>query len=306
MRTLLVTLVLLCPATAMAWDGPDLWYAPVDGDMPGGGGILGTGGAHDHGIKCLDCHQEREETTLDLTFSFTPPLDLDRYTPGQRYRVDVAMLDEQLGPPCDQYMVHVNNFAAEFQNAAGDAVGTLESDNGISAGSCPTDFTDPTTGTTALYRDCEVVFPRRAENLTSWTFYWTAPSTASEVRLYYGAVDGDCMMSSLGDAVVAGNKVMLAAAARVDHAPAVRPSGHASPRPDRGRLARRLPRDPFVRPGTDHAACGDRGRRVRRGQPGAAGRRDRRCHFRGRRAGRVEHPQPPRRRGRHPSGGHVR
>lgn len=219
MRAAILTVVLLSiPTTALAWDGPELWYAPATAASPGGGGIIGTGGQRDHGITCLDCHRDREETTLDVTFTFTPPLDESgpadaRYAPGQRYRIDVAMVNEQLGPPCDQYMAHHNNFAANFELPSGAPAGILESDSGQSQASCPPDFTDPTTGTTALYGDCEVVFPRRGENLTSWTFYWTAPSTPAEVRLFYGATDGDCMMTSLGDAVVVGDRTLVAASA---------------------------------------------------------------------------------------------
>jgi hypothetical protein len=214
----LVLVLLLAPTAAMAWDGPELWYAPVTAASPGGGGIIGTGGKRDHGITCLDCHRERVETTLDVAFTFTPALDetvpnVARYTPGRRYRIDVAMRNESLGPPCDQYMAHHNNFAANFELASGAPAGILESDSGQSQSNCPPDFTDPSTGTTALYGDCEVVFPRRGENMTAWTFYWTAPSTAAEVRLFYGATDGDCMMTSLGDAVVAGNRTLVPATA---------------------------------------------------------------------------------------------
>jgi len=218
MRTMLLVLaLLLVPTTAIAWDGPELWYAPVTAASPGGAGIVGTGGQRDHGITCLDCHQERVDTALDVTFTFTPPLvasgPASAYSPGQRYRVDVAMLNESLGPPCDQYMAHHNNFAANFELTSGAPAGILESDSGQIQSSCPPDFTDPQTGTTALYGDCEVVFPRRGENMESWTFYWTAPSAPSEVRLFYGATDGDCMMTSLGDAVVVDDLTLVAAAA---------------------------------------------------------------------------------------------
>lgn len=214
MRARLCTIaLLLLPGAAYGWDGPELWYASATAASPGGGGIVGTGGKRDHGITCLDCHRERVETNLDVSFAFTPPLQASgpsfTYALGQRYRIDVRMLNESLGPPCDPYMAHHNNFAADFELASGAAAGTLESDSGQSQTSCPPDFTDPSSGTTALYGDCRVVFPRRGENMTAWTFYWTAPATAAEVRLFYGAVDGDCMMSSLGDAVVVGTRTLV-------------------------------------------------------------------------------------------------
>jgi hypothetical protein len=223
MRAIVIaTLLVLAPGAALAWDGPELWYASPSAANPGGGGIVGTGGKRDHRITCLDCHRERVETNLDVSFTFTPPLQTSGpafgYALGQRYRVDVRMLNEALGPPCDPYMAHHNNFAANFELASGAAAGVLESDSGQSQSSCPPDFTDPTSGTTALYGDCAVVFPRRGENMTAWSFYWTAPSTAAEVKLFYGATDGDCMMSSFGDAVIVGSKTLVAAAAaRTQH-----------------------------------------------------------------------------------------
>src|SRR5690242_11475406 len=82
-------------APAFAWDGPELGYGPADGASPGGGGILGTGGAHDHGVTCGDCHVEAPMETPALDFTYSPPMgaagpDLV-YTPGQRYRVDVQL-----------------------------------------------------------------------------------------------------------------------------------------------------------------------------------------------------------------------
>jgi len=197
---------------AAAWDGPAMWYAPVGGPTSGGGGIFGTGGQRDHHITCLDCHVDPVDTGMSLDFQFDPPLagaDASIYTPGQRYRVDVRMLGAS--PSCGN-PVNIDNFAATFEDDAGTTVGLLESDSGQSQGNCPTDYPNPSTGTTALFRDCQVIFSRGLENARMWRFYWTAPP-AGTVRLYYGAVDGDCWMNSRDDAVDTGRRTLTAASA---------------------------------------------------------------------------------------------
>ena len=72
MKTLLIAIIVCIASPALAWDGPANWYQAADGANPGGGGILGTGGGHDHGIKCTDCHVERKTENLTLGFTFSP------------------------------------------------------------------------------------------------------------------------------------------------------------------------------------------------------------------------------------------
>jgi hypothetical protein len=205
--------------TALAWDGAMLWYAPADGATPGGGGILGTGGAHDHGITCADCHVDRDPRVVDLRFQFSPAVgaagpDLV-YAPGQRYRVDVQLFNAGLGPPCDQYSKNIDQFAASFETASGAPAGILESDSGQSSTNCPSVWPEPSpVGTTGLVSDCDVVFATGGENVTSWTFWWTAPSSGT-VELFYGGVDGDCDMMSMNDAVVTGSRVLRAPTAAI-------------------------------------------------------------------------------------------
>jgi hypothetical protein len=38
----------------------------------------------------------------------------------------------------------------------------------------------------------------------TWTFTWLAPNDATTVTMYYGVVDGNCMMDSSGDDVRVG------------------------------------------------------------------------------------------------------
>jgi hypothetical protein len=241
MRTtvgLAAVLALSRSTPAAAWDGPGLWYADADDATPGGGGILGTGGAHDHGITCADCHVDRDPEVIDLRFQFSPAMgtvgpDLV-YTPGRRYRVDVQLLNATLGPPCGPYMDNRDLFAASFETMAGSPAGVLESDSGQSTSNCPVTYPDPAPpGTTGLAKDCAVIFALGTPNLTQWTFYWTAPSSGA-VELFYGGVDGDCDMMSMGDAVVTGTRVLRApmAAATPAETPAEtrdRSDDHGSP-----------------------------------------------------------------------------
>ncbi len=228
MRTAITVLVLLVTAApAAAWDGPELWYDRADAASPGGGGIFGTGGLRDHRVTCSHCHVDRVENGVTLDLRFQPALGSAggeaTFQAGQRYRIDVSLVGETLGSICDPYMMNMNGFAVAFENDGGAIVGTLESDSGQIQSNCPTNFTDPPSGTTALYRDCQTVFSIAPEDVAAWTFYWTAPATGGTVRMYYGGVDGDCTMSSRGDGVVAGRRTLIGASAQ-----------SASPAPGRG------------------------------------------------------------------------
>jgi hypothetical protein len=202
---------------AFAWDGPELWYGSASGDTPGGGGILGTGGQHDHYIKCSHCHVERKMTNLAFALEFTPALPVaggdQSYEPGRRYTVTARMTNESLGTPCsDPNGKNVDNFAAAFENDEGRPAGVLETDSGAIATTCPaTAPTAASAGTTAIAKDCAVVFSKGKDNLRTWTFAWTAPASGPVV-VSWGAVDGDCLMMSMDDAVVEGKQMLSAPA----------------------------------------------------------------------------------------------
>lgn len=210
LRTLAMLLAGLwpaAPAVALAWDGPALWNAPADGMQPGGGGIYATGGARDFRIVCSHCHIS-PANRIDLTMAFQPALAAgNAYRPGQQYQVTAALLGERLGlSGCGQFMNNVNSFAATFEDAAGQTVGSLSSDAGQTAASCPPAApTAPLSGTTMLYGDCHAVAANGKPGVTSWRFSWTAPAAGTgAVTLYYGGVDGNCDMSSLDDDVKVG------------------------------------------------------------------------------------------------------
>ena len=244
MRSLIaIALLLAVPSLAQAFDGQDLWYTPANGgiappgDMtalpPGGGGIFGTGGAHDYGITCGNCHlnDKLQQGKIDLAFVFSPALGSvagqATYKPGQTYTVTATMSGEHLGQSgCDQYVTgNINNFAATIENASGKTAGALSSDSGQSSTSCPAKAPMVSSGTTMVYGDCKVIFSmggaKTDAGRVSWTFTWTAPAAGSgALTMFWGVVDGDCMMDSLNDDVKVGTTRMAeATAAREQRTP---------------------------------------------------------------------------------------
>lgn len=224
--TIIAAAILCGAAPASAWDGPGLWYGRADDANPGGGGILGTGGRHDHGIKCTDCHVDRvQEPNLGFAMTFQPALNGQVYAPGQRYTVTARLTGAQLGVGCnaaDATMHNRDGFAASFEDASGAAAGALASDSGQTSASCVLP-SPPPPGTTALDGDCQVIFATSAENVDAWTFTWTAP-TAGPVRVFWGAVDGNCDMMSMKDAAVSGSMTLASP-------PLARADGRGAPWP---------------------------------------------------------------------------
>ncbi|MEO8549128.1 MAG: hypothetical protein ABI678_04125 [Kofleriaceae bacterium] len=211
MRILLILVALA--STASAWDGPGMWYRRADADDPGGGGILGTGGGHDHGIKCTDCHVERATEPVTFALAFSPALPVvgsdSSFTPGQTYTVTARLTGASLtSAGCANDM---DGFAASFEDDAGAATGMLASDSGQTATSCATLNADTDPGTTALNGDCKVIFARKKAS-DQWTFTWKAP-TAGAIHIHWGAVDGNCDMMSMKDAVVTGSTTLRTPAA---------------------------------------------------------------------------------------------
>jgi len=211
--TLAVALVLLAPArAALAWDSSDLQYASADGEMPGGGGIIGTGSRTDDLTECGHCHVDPPQM-INLTFNPTPAFEtsgeLAFYEPDQEYEFRVQMTGETLGlSGCPNGVVNANMIAATFEDLNGANVGMLVSDSGQAQGSgCPSQRPDPdsiTSGTTLLFGDCRVLLTRDQlpGNTTEWRFRWTAPPAGTgDVVLYGGGVDSNCDMNSRGDDV---------------------------------------------------------------------------------------------------------
>jgi hypothetical protein len=208
MKTAIITIVMLAAAPAFAWDGPGMWYRAADDASPGGGGILGTGGGHDHGIKCTDCHVQRVTENLMFAMTFSPTLTNNTYAPGQRYTITARLAGAQLAASTCMTTngKNVDGFAASFEDDTGAAAGMLAADDGQSAPSC-TLPSPPPPGTTALDGDCKVIFGNSTPNTDTWTFTWTAPASGA-VHIYWGSVDGDCDMMSMNDGAVTGSMTL--------------------------------------------------------------------------------------------------
>jgi hypothetical protein len=207
--TILLSVIVLIATrgVARAWDAPQYWY---ESDTIGGGGILATGGAGDHNITCANCHIKGAQNygTVDFKPSFNPPIGTS-YQLGQTYLVTMTLSNEHLGLDCPSMGMDMHNknfFGAAFEDDSGKAVGQLTAGNGTTA-SCPTPPLpngqgNPTTDT-FMFSDCHAIIGG-GENTTgattsSWTFSWTAPTTSTNVTVYYAGVDGNCEMDSLGD-----------------------------------------------------------------------------------------------------------
>jgi len=217
--TIVFAWVLWFPSIARAWDGDGMWTDPADGAQPGGSGDFGTGGARDKGIQCAHCHVEAQGL-ISGDFGFSPPLggtpSALTYTPGLTYQVTVRLVGEHLGlSGCDQYALHVNNFAASFEDGSGRSAGVLIGDSGMRSDNCQAAVPMDVTGTTVTAGDCHAVFSHSAQNLTQWTFSWMAPRAGSgTLTMFYGLVDGNCDMTSMKDDVKVGTLRMGEAMAR--------------------------------------------------------------------------------------------
>jgi len=213
MKALVIALICAAAVPARAWDGPGMWYRAADDANPGGGGILGTGGSHDHGIKCSDCHVDRvAEPGLAFSMTFSPALVNGAYAANQRYAVTAKLAGAALGVGCnaqDSTMHNTDNFAAAFESDDGSEAGMLAADDGQSGPSCALP-SPPPAGTTALDGDCRVVFAQGKFDTDTWAFTWTAPASGV-VHVSWGAVDGNCDMMSMNDAVVTGTMTLAAA-----------------------------------------------------------------------------------------------
>jgi hypothetical protein len=206
---------------ALAWDAPSLWYDTASGAVPAGGGLIATGGVTDHNVTCAHCHVKGDGSQgygiVGADVTFNPPIGAS-YKKGQLYHVTVALTGEHLGlSGCmSNDPGNVNAFAASFEDDSGKIVGSLGAAFG-NAASCVRAAPDPFPKvTTWTYGDCHAVMGRNdtvGGAPASWTFNWTAPSDGSTVTMYYGVVDGNCMMDSLGDDVKVGTKKLGAGVA---------------------------------------------------------------------------------------------
>lgn len=206
---------------ARAFDGYDHWYSPANAAIPGAGGVTGTGARSDYAIHCGHCHIDAPGM-IDASVTFNPPLTKlgndDVYAPGQAYQVTVNLLGEYLGrggvAECGQYGMNINQFAAKFEDADGNAVGSLVTDSGLTSANCVPMLTDKPPGTVMTYGDCKAAIAIDNENRTMWTFQWTAPAGGEgALTMYYGVTDGNCSMDSYDDDTIVATVQMAEATA---------------------------------------------------------------------------------------------
>jgi hypothetical protein len=175
----------------------------------GGGGIYGTGGATDYGIKCSHCHINNNNQQGHLTMNVVPTPAFqsvggaDAYKPGQTYAITVTMMGEHLGLANTAMTGNINQMAFTVEdNATGKLAGVLTSDEGKSSSSCtvadpyPKTYnggvTNPsdTSKTTIVFGTCHAVLGLPGQARTQWKFSWTAPASG-DLTIFVGAVDGD-------------------------------------------------------------------------------------------------------------------
>lgn len=211
-KNLLVSMVVLgllgaaalAPISAYAFPREDFWHMPASGvagtNRAGAGGIYGTGGRTDFGVRCSHCHTEGAGT-IDVRLDVSPAF-ADRgggdlgYVPGQRYAITVNMLGEhaRMTPTAED----VNGFALTIEDASGRRSGRFVADAGQDSGSCPSanpypmPAMRPAGRTTFMYGDCHAVLFLGHPHLTQWDFEWVAPAAgAGDLTLFVGLTDGD-------------------------------------------------------------------------------------------------------------------
>jgi len=211
----------LSPRPATAFPTLHYWHLASSGETnqnqnrAGANGLYGSGGPHDYGIRCADCHVETEGL-IDLTIDVSPPLSQSgndmAYSPGQTYVFTVTLEGEHKQPPNPNGMDH-NGFVATFEDAGGNVMGDLVSDTpNNSSMNCPANSPGSTpSGTTYVYGDCHGIIGNEMAELDQWTFSWQAPGAGSgDVTMWYGAVDGNTAgSSSLDDDVVQGSMFLV-------------------------------------------------------------------------------------------------
>lgn len=210
---ILLGVAAMAPLSAYAFPREDFWHMPSTGvagtNRAGAGGIYGTGGRTDFGVRCSHCHIDGDGT-IDVRIDATPAF-VDRgggdlgYVPGQRYAIAVNMLGEH--ERATPTTMDVNGFALTVEDASGRVSGRFISDSGQDSGACPSanpypmPAMRPAGRTTFMYGDCHAVLFLAHARLTRWTFDWVAPAAgAGELTMFVALTDGDQGgESSLGD-----------------------------------------------------------------------------------------------------------
>jgi hypothetical protein len=216
----IISVLVISSAAVFAFPFNRSWHESSTGvagtNRAGGGGIYGTGGRTDKGIKCSHCHI-KGEGKIDVMVTAVPafPVSGDtKYVPGTRYTITVKLVGEHRGGggatpgPTN----NKNGMALTIENANGQRAGRFMADAGQDTTACPaqnpypggTGPVSPAGKTTFMYGDCHAVLPLDHQALTQWVFDWVAPAAgAGDLTIFVGVTDGNTDgQSSLDDDTV--------------------------------------------------------------------------------------------------------
>ncbi len=215
--------VMIGAATAAAFPRNNSWHTAAWGNADSiraeAGGIYGTGGQSDFGVRCSHCHTSDRlgsctdpvSGIIDFDLSVAPAFGSSggdfTYTPGRRYQLTIHLTGEHRGLSTGH---NLNGMAATIEDASGTVVGRFITDSGADSASCTTNLPPGVDavdgpGTTFVYGDCHAVLSISSDREEdTWTFDWVAPSgVTGDLTLFVGVVDGDSFgESSLCDDVV--------------------------------------------------------------------------------------------------------
>ena len=208
-RTWLIALAAITPGVVFAFPAGDLFITPADGARPGAGGLYGSGGAGDLGVRCSFCHTGGEGR-IDVKVTASPAWLGDdgqrSYQPDARYEVRVELIGEHRGVERGGGQ---NGLAVAIEDATGKTAGAYITDTGVDSRQCPSSFPRGASGTTVAFGDCHAILSnsngRGQPALTSWQFTWRAPPAgAGDLLLFYAVVDGTGGRRSTDDDVREG------------------------------------------------------------------------------------------------------
>ena len=212
-----ILLLALGGGTVVAFPFNRSWHESATGvagqNRAGAGGLYGTGGRSDKGLRCSHCHIKGTTPygqigmTLTANPAFVKKNGEDAYVPGTRYTITVAMTGEHRFPAVAGE--NKNGVAVTIEDQSGARAGRFIADAGQDTNACPAQnpypggagAVSPAGKTTFMYGDCHGILPLDHKQLTSWTFDWVAPAAGrGDLTLHLGMVDGDTSGdSSLGD-----------------------------------------------------------------------------------------------------------
>jgi hypothetical protein len=208
-RLVVICSVMLMSAVVFAFPFNRSWHESATGvagtNRAGAGGLYGTGGRTDKGVKCSHCHVKGEgKIGVNVTANPAFPMASGelKYVPGQRYVITVQLTGEHRGGggatpgPTN----NKNGMAVTIEDAGGKRAGHYIADAGQDSNACPqqnpypggTGAVSPTGKTTFMYGDCHGVLSLDHKALTQWTFTWDAPASgAGDLKMFVGVVDGN-------------------------------------------------------------------------------------------------------------------